>query len=597
MEYRSVNEMVLERVRQRGDRVVLRYKRQGAWHEVTWREFNGRIRNLALFFVERGLTKGDRVCVIGDTRLEWDIADRAILMFGGVTVGVYQTLPPEQVQYIISHCEAKTIVIENKEQFDKIVKIQTQCPELKHWIVMDPNGCEGREFQALDDVTGNSGNREDRFGEELDRLCTSIAPGDIATLIYTSGTTGPPKGAMITHGNLLAQAHVIATETEIDPDTDSAMLWLPLSHIMQRANTLAGVWVGGEGYYVESIDKLPENLLECRPTIFYSVPRVLEKVYAKILDGAEKAGFPKKQIFTWSMKVGRRVSQHRQEGKPLPPWLRLQQALADRLVFARIRDALGGRIRLIASSAAPIAREILEFFHAAGLHVCEAYGATELTGAVTINTPTSYRFGTVGYVVPGMQVRIAEDGEIMAKGDMVFAGYYKDEDLTKEVLGPDGWYATGDIGEFDEAGFLKITDRKKNIIVTSGGKNVAPQNIENMFKRSVYVSQAMVHGDKRKYLTALITLEPETLRSWATEQGLPSENWEELCRDEKVMDLIQKGVDELNGHLAKFETIKKFRIVPEEFSIENGLLTPTLKLKRKVVTERYMDLLDSMYET
>ena len=333
-----------------------------------------------------------------------------------------------------------------------------------------------------------------------------------------------------------------------------------------------------------------------RPSVFYSVPRVFEKVFSKIIEGADSSGFPKKQIFYWALKVGREVSQCRQRNEAVPALTALRYAVAKKLVFNKVKNALGGRIWMIVSTAAPIAREILEFFHAADLHACEVYGATELTGAVTVNTPDRYAFGTVGYPVKGMEVRIADDGEILARGPLVFSGYYKDEELTRQVLSEDGWYATGDIGNFDTDGFLHITDRKKDIIVTSGGKNIAPQNIENMLKRSIYVSQAIVHGDKRNFLTCLFTLDPETLRPWAKGQGLEAGDWKALCTDAKVIGLIQSELNAINAHLAKFETVKYFRIVPDEFTIERGELTPTMKVKRKVVAAKYAELLDSMYE-
>ena len=376
---------------------------------------------------------------------------------------------------------------------------------------------------------------------------------------------------------------------------DLALTWLPFAHIFQRAATWTSTLVGCAAAYSEGIDKLLDNLAEVQPTIFYSVPRIYEKAYGKILEKAAKSGFPKRQIFRWSMRVGREVSRRRQRRQALGVLLKLRFELARKLVFSKIGALFGGKVRLIGSSGAPISQEILEFFHAAGILTLEAYGATEVTGAVTVNEPDRYRFGTVGRAMRGVEIKIAADGEILVRGPMVFSGYYKEEEKTAEVLTEDGWYATGDIGELDDDGFLRITDRKKDIIVTSGGKNVSPQNIENALKGSPYISQAMVHGDKRKYLTCLLTLEADALLGWAKDNELGDEDWSALCAHAKVERLLQGEVDRTNEGLARFETIKYFRVVPDDFTVESGELTPTLKVKRKVVTERYRDLLDSMY--
>jgi long-chain acyl-CoA synthetase len=594
MKYASLGELFNEKVEQLGSKEAFRYKKGDHWVSVTWTEMGRRVRSLALSLLDMGLKKGDKICILANTRYEWEIADRAILSIGGVTVGIYQTLPAAQVKYQVVHSEAKAIFAENAVQLAKVLEFADQCPELKHIAVFDPTDCEGREFMTLDDLTAPSRDKQDRHGKALDEMAASVGHDDIATLIYTSGTTGPPKGAIISQFNLLCEAEALVETVGFLPD-DFSLTWLPLSHIYQRAATVAGLWAGAPTAYAESVEKLLANLAEIKPTIFYSVPRIYEKAFSKILDGAEKAGFPKKQIFFWSMKVGRKVSQLRQQKKAIPPLLAMKFSIAQKLVFGKIKALFGGRVRFIGSSGAPIAKEILEFFHAADLVPLEGYGATETTAAITLNRTEAYKFGTVGQTSPHIEIKIAEDGEILAKGDLIFKGYYKEPDKTAEVISEDGWYATGDIGEIDEDGFLKITDRKKDIIVTSGGKNVAPQNIENMLKQSIYISQAMVHGDKRKYLTCLITLDPDTVEHWAEENGLDPANWDAVCSDAKAETLIEDAIKTVNADLAKFETIKYFKIVTEDFTVENELLTPTLKLKRKVVTEKYRDLLDSMY--
>ena len=596
MKYASLNEMFWDRVATLSDRVAYQFNDGEKWVEVTWKQYGRMVRNIALSFVELGLGKGDKICVISNTRPPWDLCDKAVLYIGGVTVGIYQTIPPNQVEYIITHSDAKAIIIEDKTQFEKVVEIADHCPNLKHLIVIEPKGCRGRDFIDYDSIIKDSAEKEEKFGKKLDELSSSVGYNDMATLIYTSGTTGPPKGAIISHFNLLSEAKMLATVTKLDVDSDATLTWLPMAHIYQRAATLAGTWAGIKTSYAQSIEKLLENLADVKPTIFYSVPRIFEKAYAKIIERANDAGFPKKNLFHWSMDVGTKVSKLKQLNKPVPFLLQIKFNIAQKLVFGKIKKLFGGRIRFIASSAAPIARNILEFFHAADICTLEAYGATETTAAITVNTPEKFRFGSVGWVPPGMEIKIADDGEIMVKGDMVFGGYYKDEDMTKEVLSENGWYATGDVGEMDEDGFLRITDRKKDIIVTSGGKNVAPQNIEGLLKNSKYISQALVHGDKRKYLTALITLDPAAMEPWAKQMGLPYDNWMGFCESESVKNLILEEIKKTNSNLAKFETIKYFQILHEDFTIESGELTPTMKLKRKIITERYMGLLDSMYK-
>ena len=595
MEYTSATDMFHKRVEASSASEAYRYKKDGAWKSFTWGDYGRQVRSLALSLLDLGLAKGDKVCIIANTRWEWEIADKAINLFGAITVGIYQTLPADQVQYILSHSDAKAVVAEDKVQFEKVLRSADACPELVHVIAIEPEGCEGREVLLFSDLIARSEDRENRLGSTLDALSADVGPEDPATYIYTSGTTGPPKGAILTHRNFLGEAGALASNIEFTGD-DITLTWLPFSHIFQRACTATGTYSGKPTAFAESIDKLLENLSEVRPTIFYSVPRIYEKAYAKILDNAKSGGMLKEKIFLWSMAVGRRVSQHRQSKTPLPALLKLRYEIARRLVFGKINAVLGGRIRLAFSSGAPISQEILEFFHAADILVLEAYGATELTAAVTLNLEHEYRFGTVGRPIGNMELLIAQDGEILMRGDMVFAGYYKDQELTREVLSQDGWYATGDIGVIDPDGALRITDRKKDIIVTSGGKNVAPQNIENLLKENTFISQAMVHGDKRNYLTCLVTLDPEYLVPWAEKEGLSTADWNALCAEPGVRGLIQGEVDKANATLAKFETIKKFAIVPDEFTIDGGELTPTLKVKRKVVTEKYRPLLDSMYE-
>ncbi len=594
MKYNSISEMVFDRVKKYRTREAYKFKEEGKWKSVTWEEYGDKIRNVALSLLELGIKKGDKVAIISSTRPQWDIFDKGAGMIGAIVVGIYQTLPANQIEYILSHCQGKAVLVEDRILLDKVEKIAPCCTELSRIIVIDKVEKREREVIKFSDLAARSAEREKTFGHKLDKIANSIGQNNHATYIYTSGTTGPPKGAILTHLNLLTEAMHMAELLGVT-DQDVALTWLPLSHVYQRAASLACIWAGARAAYAQGTENLLGDLADIKPTIFYSVPRIFEKAYSKIIQKAREQGFPKYNLFRWSMKVGREASKYKQIKKPLPPALNLQFKVAKKLVFEKINNVFGGRIRFIGSGAAPISKEILEFFHAADITALEAYGATETSCGVTFNLPDNYRFGTVGQTVPGTDLKIADDGEIMVKGPLIFSGYYKDEALTSQVLTQDGWYMTGDVGEIDQDGFLKITDRKKDIIVTSGGKNVAPQNMENSLKKSRYISQAMVHGDKRKYLTALVTLDPEVMLPWALKNNIPHHNWNDFCQTTEVVKLIEKEIEKTNKGRGGFETVKYFKIVPDDFTVETGELTPTLKVKRKIVTQKYQAFLDSMY--
>jgi len=577
------------------DQECYRYKEEGHWIQVSWNQAAEEVKNVAMNLLDLGINKGDKVCILAETRPEWDTLDRATRAIGVVAVGIYQTNPPEQVKYIIDHSEAKAILVQDKEQLEKVLQVRADLPLLRDIFVIDDTDCPSDVgFVKFEDLLRIPEGKKGALEKAYEDAARQLGPDDTAMYIYTSGTTGPPKGAMITNRNLLAQLELMTDAFPLTEE-DTGFIWLPNSHIFQRAVTSYMVYQGVKGAYAEGIDKLLETLAEVKPSLFASVPRIYEKVYSRIISQAE-AGSPLKQrIFNWSQKVGREVSRHLQEGKPIPLVLGLQFSLARKLVYDKIRAVFGGKVKFVGSSGAPIASEILEFFHACGLLALETYGMTEATGSVTVNKADSYKFGTVGRAGIGVEIKLAADGEVLARGDGVFKGYYKEPELTAEVLDSDGWYHTGDVGELDEEGFLKITDRKKDIIITAGGKNVAPQNIENMLKQSPYISQAMVYGDKRNYLTCLITLETEEIKGFAEKQGIEGTDAAQLAGNPEIHTLIQGVVDDVNTHLARYETIKKFKILPHDFSEESGELTPTLKVKRKAVIKKYWDLLDAMY--
>lgn len=591
----TLNVMFRDQVKRSGARMAYKVKRGGRWVEVSWTEYGRKVDAFALGLVALGLPAGEAVSILGTTREEWDIADRALLALGSVPVGIYHSNLPDLVSYIISHSDSGTIIVEDKGQLDKVLEVRAECPDLERIIIIDADGAGDDPMLTTYDEVVRLGREEgEKHREEYDRRFAAVKPEDRAIIIYTSGTTGPPKGAILTHRNVYDCSRNNATLGTIRPE-DITIAWLPLPHIYQRVALVTAIYLGTPWAYAESIDKLVENIKEVRPTVFYSVPRIYEKIHTKIMGEVEQAPPLKKKIFHWSVAVGSEVSRHLQHKETVPALLGLKHKLANRLVFKRIQDALGGRIRFIISGGAPISREILEFFHAAGILTIELYGITEAL-LCTTNREEDYKFGTVGLPSPGVELRIAEDGEILVRSSSVYDGYLKDPELTAEALEPDGWYHTGDIGELDGDGFLTITDRKKDIIITSGGKNLAPQNIENLMKQSPYISQMMVYGDKRKYLTALITLDEDEVPRYAETRGIASGDFAELTRHPEIRKLIEREVEAKNKDLARYETIKKFAILPRDFSQDDGEITPTLKVKRKAVTERYWDLLDGMYE-
>ncbi len=594
MEFKTVHQMYRHFAETRDDLPAYYVKRGQGWERVTWQAFGAKIKDFAIGLMALGLGFRDAVSILGLTRQEWDIADKATMSAGGVSVGVYHSNTPAQVQHVVDHSDSRILIVENKEQWDKVCQVRDQLPKVRRYIIMDPTGVNDPDLLTFSDVLDLGRAEVSRYEDEYNRRFDAVSGEDTAIIFYTSGTTGPPKGAMLTHRNILA-ACACMDQLGIFSPQDTSVIWLPMPHIYGRIAMIAGAYTGTLGYYAESLEKIVDNLKEIRPTVFYSVPRIFEKAYTRILGQAEQAGGIKKKLFHWALRVGVDRSKCLQAKQPIPVATSLKYEIADALVFKKIREVFGGRIRIILSGGAPISKEILEFFHAAGILPLELYGITEVL-LCSINLVHKYKFGSVGPPGPGVQIRIADDGEIMVKSPMVFKGYLKDEEKTKEVLSEDGWYATGDIGRIDEEGFLMITDRKKDLLITAGGKNVAPQNIENLMKTSPYISQFMAYGDGKPYLTGLVTLDQEEILKWAKSHGIEETDFRTLCAHPKVRELIAAVIEEKNRELARYEQIKDFRIVPEEFSQADGTLTATLKVRRRDVVKRYQDLLEEMYK-
>lgn len=598
MEEVTLSQMFLRRLESRKDEVKFRYKRDGSWVDMTCLQAGKIIRSLSAGLYSLGLKKGDKVSILSYTRVEWTLADAACIVGGLVTVPIYHSLLPDLVEYILKDCGAKAIFVEDEIQMMKVNVIRDNIPELKWIICMKPATQE--DMKSPDVISFNELQRK---GEEvlngdpdfIDRIAGEIKPEDDLTVIYTSGTTGPPKGVVTTQENFQFMVDCSIRATDIK-ESEVMLHFLPFAHTLGRIEQFISFDANLISAYAESMDAVGDNMVEVRPHIMVSVPRLYEKFYDRVIAMVEKASPLRKKIFAFARETGINVSRLKQQKKPIPALLGLKYGIAKKLVFDKIRERIGGRLRFFISGGAALAKEIAEFFHAMDVLILEGYGLTECSTVASVNRIDNYKFGTVGLPLPGVEIRIAEDGEILIGGKNIFKEYFNDPEATKDAKTNDGWLKTGDIGEIDEDGFLTITDRKKDILVTASGKNIPPANIENLLKTDNYISQSFVYGDKKKYLTALITLNSEEIEGWAKEQGIQYDSFEDLVTRKEVHELVHKSVDDVNAKLASFETIKRFVIVPHDFSQDTGELTPTLKVKRKVIVEKYGHLLDNLYE-
>jgi len=591
----TLNRMFLNRIEEGGDSVRYLVPHEGKWDPMTYREVGSAVREMASGLMALGLSRGDKVAILSGTRVEWCLADIAVILGGFVTVPIYPSSLPDQAEYILGHSEARVVFVEDGMQWNKVAGVWKNLPSLST-VVLFTGTSEGKE-KTIDLPRLRSKGIEYAAAnpEDFSRRTEEIRPEDDLTLIYTSGTTGPPKGVVILHSNVAFD--VTATRSVCAfPKGDIMLLFLPLAHVLGRFEHFLSFDAMAVTAFARGVQTVAEDLPAVRPHIMVSVPRLYEKFYAAVLAKVHEEGGLKKRIFLWALSVGREVSIRKQRNEPVAGWLSVKFSLADRLVFGKIRGRLGGRLRFFVSGGAPLAREIAEFFHAMGILILEGYGLTETPSVVSAQNMDQFKFGTVGKPLPGTEVRIASDGEILIRGPHVFKEYYRNPEATREAIDPEGWFHSGDIGTLDADGFLRITDRKKDIIVTSGGKNVAPQNVENMLKNDKFVSQAFVYGDRRKYLTALITLSGEDIVKWAEQNDIPERDLVLLARNPRVEAMMRSRVDEINRQLATFEQVKKFVLLGDDFTQETGELTPTLKVKRKVVIKKYGNLLDALYE-
>lgn len=578
-------QVFLRNIQQYGSKPCLRYKKEGEWKSLSWFDVETSVSQIALGLLDLGIRKGDAVAIFASTRIEWTLCDLAILSIGAVSIPIYQSNTAEQAAYILENSESKLIFTENSDLTGR-VRQRNQAIRIVQMTGEVPGSGE-----TLPQLMRRGWDKK-----RWQQAVREIRLEDLATIVYTSGTTGHPKGALLTHRNIMGGMTACESVIRIEPG-ENALLFLPLAHILGREMQFYQLTIGFVNAYAESLENLIINIGEVRPIFFVGVPRVFEKIHERVLLQVEASRPFRKKIFHWAVRVGRKVSQLKQKGEALPIRQKLQYVLATLLVFQKLKKRLGGKLQFAISGGAPLSQEVAEFLHAADVLVLEGYGLTETFAAINCNSLRKFRFGSVGLAVAGVEEKIASDGEILVKGPMVFQGYFKNPEATAEVFTTDGWFRTGDIGQIDPDGFLKITDRKKDIIVTAGGKKVPPQNIENLLKTIPFVSQVMVHGDREKYLAALVTLNRESVEKFAKSAGIAYRDYGELVQHPRVYEWVQKSIEEKNRQLASYESVKKFAILENDFTQEAGELTPSLKVRRKYIQEKYREILNHLHHS
>jgi len=566
-------------------------KKDGAYRPIAAAEFGERVKHLALGLRALGFGHGQKLCLLSENRPEWTLTDFAALTAGGLTVPIYTTLVSEQIRYIVDDSDAAIVVVSNPEQWKKIEPLKPGLGKVRHYITFAVEAPAG--VLALEDVLAKGRAAAAAEPGLYDEMVGRVKPEDEATLIYTSGTTGVPKGVILTHDNLLSNIKTASDIIEFS-SKDTVLSFLPLSHILERMVMFTYIYKGCTVAFAESVEAVAQNLVEVRPHIMVSVPRVFEKIYTKVMDQVLSSPALRRRIFFWALKVGKEAGALTLAKKPLPGGLKLRKAVAAKLVFSKIIARTGGRVRFFVSGGAPLSKDIAEFFYAIGLVILEGYGLTETSPLLAVNTFEDLRLGTVGKPAPGIDIRIAADGEILARGPNIMKGYYKKEAETREIM-EGGWFHTGDIGHLDPDGFLVITDRKKDLLVTSGGKNVAPQPIENLLKTSPYIANAVVIGDRRRFVAALVVPDFDKLQGFAKAQGIAAASLEDLCREPRVVAFLKAEVDRATPLLASYERIKKIVVLPRDFDIEKGEITPSLKVRRANVTSEYQEAIEALY--
>ena len=598
MSYRSLADLFLSQAAAQPDRLLYRFWRDGQWRSQTWGEAAAEVESIALGLVATGVKKGDRVALYAVNRVEWCLLDWANICIGALTVPLYPASTPAQIHHIVGHSEAAVLVADSRASLDPLDA--SAMASVRTTVLLDTPSAEDAASSEADpgtvslDRLKEVGRAHGREHPGLFReLAAALEPADDLTIVYTSGTTGEPKGVLTTHGHYL---FTIASSLAAIPvrEDDVALQFLPLAHSFGRLEHFV---VAARGYacaFARSIEALSADLQTIRPTMLFSVPRVYENAYRRIRNRVESASAIRQRLFRWAVAVGGRYNHAARKGERCGRWLRLRHHLADTLVLSKVRAGMGGRLRMAISGGAPLSEPIADFFQALGVWIVEGYGLTETSTVTHVNRIDDYRIGTVGLPLDGVECRIADDGEVLIRGANVMKGYFKDPAATREAVGEDGWFHTGDVGRIEDGGFLRITDRKKDLIVTSGGKNIAPQMIENHLREEPLISQAMVWGDKTSHLVALVTLDRNEAHRWAEKEGFQWQGMEEAAADSRLVAYIRQRIRERNKELAPFEAVRDFRILPTDFSTNTGELTPSLKLKRRIVMERYAGLLEEM---
>ena len=599
MEFQTTPRIFRDTVKKYGNRVALRKKEYGIWHDISWNEYFNNAGFIGSALISMGLEKGECVSILGDNCAEWVIIDMGVQCAGGVSAGIYSTNAWPEVEYVIENSDSKFLFLENEEQLDKWINFQDKTPLLKKVIVWDLEGLRNFDdpmVMTYQDFLEVGRKFAEKNPDLIDKRMDDLKPDDLSVLIYTSGTTGPPKGAMLTHRNVTWMGQAIIKDNPIY-DNDEVLSFLPLCHIFERIfSVFAHISHGYTVNFIESLDTVNDNMREISPTVGYSVPRIWEKYLSAVYIKMSDATWFKKLVFSVALTIGKKRASLRMNFKPVPIYLETLYRIMYLLVFAKLKERLGfDRLRIAYSGAAPISPDVLHFFQSIGVNLVEGYGQTEGTGVTCVSRADRVKFGTVGPPLKGTKLKIADDGEILVNSPSVFKGYYKDPDSTKESL-KDGWLYSGDIGELDEDGYLKITDRKKDIIVTSGGKNITPQYIENKLKFSPYINDAVIIGDKRKYITCLIMIDEDNVVKYAQDNKIQFSTYRDLTQHPDIIKFIQQEVDKVNETIARVEQIKKFTILPKKLYEEDGEVTPTMKVKRKYVNETFSDLIEAMYK-
>lgn len=573
---------------------ALNYKAEGLWKPISSQQIVERAENIALGLYSLGLRKGDRAAILAPNSPEWTLTDAGCQFAGVIDVPIYTTLSPESVRYILDDSAARILFLNNRETYERVQETLTNCGTLEKLVLFDATGIDKDKIISLDELEKNGVELKEQNPNLSNELKTSVKSDDIATLIYTSGTTGEPKGVMLTHANLISNV-LDASEKYAFSGVDVSLSVLPLSHVFERTGMYVYIRYGMRVHYAESIEKVPENLKEVRPTIFIGVPRIFEKVFERARFTASQAGRVNELIFDWAIDVAKEYAQASASGQPIPISLTAKHSVADKIVYVKLRDFFGGRLRHCITGGAALPDEIFLIFTGAGISIMQGYGLTETSPVISSNNPAAVKVGTVGKPIRNVSVRIADDGEIEVKGPGVMRGYYHKEEATKQVFTYDGWFRTGDIGHMDDEGYLVITDRKKELFKTSGGKYIAPSPIEQMLRASRFISQAVLIGNERKFPAALIVPNFEMLESYAKLKELDIKTHKEFCHHPRILDLFTRQIEAMTPNLAQFEKIKKFALLEHELTVENGELTPTLKVKRRVIDEKYRDVIDEIY--